>query len=437
MDAEVIVIGAGASGLMAAYGAATGGRKVLVLEKMPRPARKVMITGKGRCNFTNVKQWNTFSPHIRSRQNFLRPSFYNLTPEKLIRLFSENGLECVVERGDRAYPSSYRASDVVDTLVLMTKRAGAQILPCSEVCSISNSSDGTMFIVSVANDKQYTCSVVIVSTGGLAYPSTGSTGDGYIWAERFGHSVIPCFPSLTAMVPSGYKNVPERMPKGILRGHIDRSLPLSDLGQSLCGCSLKNVEASLYSGSNLLQTEFGDMDFTDGGIEGPIGFRLSRNCVKGIMHGNRISLQIDLKPAVSEESLTSRISGLGDSLPYKVLLQKLIPKELVDGFVKSNPQTVKGKTVDASALACALKSWRFDMTGYVGYERCVVTAGGIDTEEVNPKTMQSRLCDGLYLCGEVLDIDCDTGGYNLHCAFATGLLAGQSAAKSFKTIADS
>lgn len=443
MDADIIIIGGGAAGLMAAFGAASqaAARKasaenapagkpvsVVVLEKMPRPGRKIMITGKGRCNYTNVKSWNDFAPHIRTNQGFMRAAFRNLTPETLIRFFNEHGLQTVIERGDRAYPATYRASDVVDSLAAAAVKAGANILQDKEVRTVREQQEAGFFIA-CQDGTEFTCKKLIIATGGLSYPATGSTGDGYDWAENMGHSLRPCFPSLTALVPEGYKTMPERMPKGTQKGHIDRGIPLSDWGGSLCGCSLKNVEVTAYAGQNVLQSEFGDFDFTDGGIEGPIGFRLSRSCVKGLINGNNISLVIDLKPAVPKEELLARISSLGD-LPVKVLLQKLLPGKLIAGFTASNPQVFSGKKLDAEALTKALKGWKLPIEGFVGYERCVVTAGGIDTDELVPKTMQSKITDGLYFCGEVMDVDCDTGGYNLHCAFATGLLAGQSAAKS-------
>lgn len=434
MDADIIVIGGGAAGLMAAYGAARKA-SVILLEKMPRPGRKIMITGKGRCNFTNVKSWNDFAPHIRTNQGFMRASFRNLTPEKLIEFFKNQGLDSVVERGDRAYPATYKASNIVDALYNAATKAGAKLLADKQVNRIQELEDNKGFIISCSDGTSYSCCRLIIATGGLSYPGTGSSGDGYGWAEDLGHTVRSCFPALTALVPEGYKNqvlengTSLRLPQGRLPGHIDREIPLSSWGKSLCGCSLKNVEASVFSGKDLLQSEFGDLDFTDGGIEGPIGFKLSRACVKGIVNGNRIRMVIDLKPAIPENELSARIKEL-ESLPAKVLLQKLLPSELISGFTESNPKIFKGKNIDSSALVKALKGWVLNLEGFVGYERCVITAGGVNTDEIIQKTMESRVCPGLYLCGEVLDVDCDTGGYNLHCAFASGLLAGQSAANS-------
>ena len=207
-SADIIIIGAGAAGLMAAAGAAetfakngTEG-KVIVLEKMPRPGRKIMITGKGRCNFTNVKPWNEFSSHIHPKPNFLKPSFYNLTSEKMLDFLQEHGMEAVVERGDRAFPASHLASDVVDALVRAAEDAGAEILCGKEVSEIEGS-----FTIRCTDGSAYTCAKLIICTGGLSYPKTGSTGDGYVWAKELGHSVRPLFPSLTAIVPKGYKDL--------------------------------------------------------------------------------------------------------------------------------------------------------------------------------------------------------------------------------------
>jgi predicted Rossmann fold flavoprotein len=426
-SADIIVIGAGAAGLMAAAGAAgtmEGSGRVIVLEKMPRPGRKIMITGKGRCNFTNVKPWNEFSGHIHPKPNFLKPSFYNLSSEKMIDFLTEQGMESVVERGDRAFPVSHLASDVVDALVRAAENAGAELQCGKEVKDITDD-----FAVACSDGSKYTCSRLIICTGGLSYPKTGSSGDGYQWAKEFGHSIRPLFPSLTAIVPKGYKEGG--------KGHINRSTPLSEAGKMLCGNQLKNVSLTIFIDGNEAQSEFGDLDFTDGGIEGPIGFKVSRKCVNAIVNGSKVYVVLDLKPAVEPEDLTVRINTLWNEIskdkrnsqkPYKdrfrILLTKLLPMSLIPAFVKYNPNA------DHKTLAKALKNWKFEIEGYVGYERCVVTAGGVSLEEVTPKTLESRMIPGLYFAGEVLDLDADTGGYNLQTAFSTGYLAGISAAKS-------
>ena len=439
-SADIIIIGAGAAGLMAAAGAAeTFARngikgKIIVLEKMPRPGRKIMITGKGRCNFTNVKPWNEFSSHVHPKPNFLKPSFYNLTSEKMMDYLQDHGMEAVVERGDRAFPTSHLASDVVDTLVRAAEDAGAEVICGKEVTGIENI-DG--FKITCADNSTYSCSRLIICTGGLSYPKTGSTGDGFAWAEEFGHKLKPLFPSLTAIVPKGYKDDTLKESEKSIKGHIDRSTPLTEIGKDLCGNQLKNVGLTLYIDGNTSQDEFGDLDFTDGGLEGPIGFKISRKCVNALVNGSKVSVSIDLKPAVDIEDLTVRINTLWNEVSkdrktankqykerFRVLLTKLLPMSLIPGFVRLNPN------VDHKTLAKALKNWKMEISGFVGYERCVITAGGISQEEVSPKTLESKLISGLYFAGEVLDLDADTGGYNLQIAFSTGYLAGISAAKS-------
>ena len=438
--ADIIIIGGGAAGLMAAAGAAEtfnrNGKqgRVIVLEKMPRPGRKIMITGKGRCNFTNVKPWNEFSSHVHPKPNFLKPSFYNLTSEKMMDYLQDHGMEAVVERGDRAFPTSHLASDVVDTLVRAAEDAGAEVICGKEVTGIENI-DG--FKITCADNSTYSCSRLIICTGGLSYPKTGSTGDGYVWAEELGHKLKPLFPSLTAIVPKGYKDDTLKESDKSIKGHIDRSTPLTEIGKELCGNQLKNVGLTLYIDGNTSQDEFGDLDFTDGGLEGPIGFKISRKCVNALVNGSKVSVSIDLKPAVDIEDLTVRINTLWNEVSkdrktankqykerFRVLLTKLLPMSLIPGFVRLNPN------IDHKTLAKALKNWKMEIYGFVGYERCVITAGGISQEEVSPKTLESKLIPGLYFAGEVLDLDADTGGYNLQIAFSTGYLAGISATKS-------
>ena len=482
MRSEIVVIGAGASGLMAAYHAARAlvdagsAAQVTVLEKMPRPARKVMITGKGRCNFTNVKDWNAFSGHIRSKANFVKSAFYNLPSQAVVDWFESFGMPTVVERGDRAFPASHHASDVVDTLVNACLSLGVKIETEAEVAEIAveaerqrrtpptSSGSGPLpltkprvatvfggdclsdFTVKLTDGREWKCARLIVATGGLSYPTTGSTGDGLRWAAELGHKLVPTFPSLTALVPKGYKQTEDK------DLHIDRSTPLAELGQQLCGIQLKNIQLSLRIEGTEADSEFGDIDFTDGGLEGPVGFQLSRKAVKALINGSRVSLDLDLKPGVDLTELTVRIKqlwaeiekdprsrGVREKERCRILLGKLMPRELIPGFTAMHPEIItlerRGRAdtkvwVNLVSIAKALKSWQFEISGYVGYERAVVTAGGVSTDDFVAKTMESRVVPGLYLCGEVLDIDADTGGYNLQLAFSTGALAGLNAAKS-------
>ena len=449
-SAEIIIIGGGAAGLMAAAGAAArlcGSGRVLVLEKMQRPGRKIMITGKGRCNFTNLKAWNEFSGHVHPKPNFLKPSFYNLTSEKMIDFLTEHGMESVVERGDRAFPSSHLASDVVDALVRAAESAGAEVLCGKEVKEISplaslgrndrgDEGQNEGFRIECGDGSVYECKKLIICTGGLSYPKTGSSGDGYEWAKEMGHAIKPLFPSLTAIVPKGYKDLSTTLEMTRGKGHTHRSLPLSEVGKMLCGNQLKNVELNVLIDGNEAQNEFGDLDFTDGGIEGPIGFKVSRKCVNAIVNGSKVTVVMDLKPAVDIEDLTVRINTLWNEISkdkrnaqklykdrFRILLTKVLPMSLIQGFMKYHPNA------DHKTLPKYLKGWKFEIDGYVGYERCVVTAGGVSLDEVAPKTLESKLVPGLYFAGEVLDLDADTGGYNLQTAFSTGYLAGISAAK--------
>ena len=385
-SADIIVIGGGAAGLMAAAGAAGTFKdkglegKVIVLEKMARPGRKIMITGKGRCNFTNVKPWNEFSAHIHPKPNFLKPSFYNLNSEKMVDFLYAHGMESVVERGDRAFPSSHLASDVIDALVRAAGTAGAEIHCNKDVRDItypSVQSEGS-YTIRCSDGSSYTSRKIIICTGGLSYPRTGSTGDGYGWAESMGHTIKPLFPSLTAIVPKGYKDDRTKAGDKMIKGHIDRSTPLTDIGQALCGNQLKNVGLSLTIDGNIAQDEFGDLDFTDGGLEGPIGFKISRKCVNALINGSKVSVAIDLKPAVDPEDLSVRISTLWNEVSkdrktanklykdrFRILLTKVMPMSLIPAFTALNP------SVDHKTLARTLKNWKMDIEGFVGYERCV------------------------------------------------------------------
>ncbi len=439
----------------------TGRRRprVTVLEKMPRVGRKIMLSGKGRCNFTNASEWSEFSSHIHPKADFLKPSFYALTPEALIEMFERAGCPCVVERGDRAFPESHRSVDIVDTLLSLARESGAEVVTGCEVKEILRDENGQFTVSTSGGD--YTGKKIIITTGGLSYPTTGSTGDGLRWAKELGHDIEPLFPSLTALVPKGYKidsgksqkahsatleeaGVLEKEEYSSLHAHIDRATPLTEWGQMLEGLHLENVRIALEVDGSTVCDEFGDLDFTDGGIEGPIGFKISRKAVKALRNGAKVGVRIDLKPAVAPAELEKRIDSLWKEIEkdprsfqtirgrkvlksykdrFAVLLTKLLPRELI------RPFTAVNQGIDSRSLGRTLKGWKLPIVGYVGYERCVVTAGGVSLEKVSKKDLQSKMVPGLYFAGEVLNLDADTGGYNLHTAFSTGYLAGKSAAK--------
>ena len=446
--ADIVVIGGGAAGMMAALTAKKAGKdlSVVILEKMPRPGRKILVTGKGRCNLTNACDWDEFSLHIHPKQNLLKHAFRAFTPSETIAAFNAMGLDCVTERGRRVFPASMKAMDVVDTLAGSLKRSGVEIRCGLKVEKIEKTPEGFFHIFytmagrrsdspkhgnncgipggsncgipggngiqggnGIPERGMITAKAVILATGGLSYPGTGSEGDGYPMATDLGHKIVPCFPSLTALRPAGYAT--------------SRKL--------LEGIHLKNVSLHLFINGSLAQEEFGELDFTDGGIEGALGFRVSRKAVKALANGASVTVRIDLKPALDENQLEKKLgnasmhdgckSHTASSIPVPIL-SSLIPTSIAKAFAATNKANIK-----RYGLAASLKKWDFAIEGYTGYERAVITAGGISDDEVNPKTMESKLVPGLYFAGEILDIDGDTGGYNLQIAWSTGHAAGLAA----------
>lgn len=411
---DLAIIGGGAAGLMAAawisekYRDSESRPSVVLLEKMPRCGRKINITGKGRCNLTNTRMWDEFSPHVHPNSQFFKNAFYNFSSHDTMDFFKSIGLELSVERGQRVYPKSMRAMDVTDALVNHIRRcAVVETVTGFEVKEISRDD---LFCIK-SEQETILSKKVLLTTGGLSYPSTGSSGDGYAFAKALGHSIVHCRPSLTALIPSGYR---------------EKDGTLLPFGKSLQGLQLKNVSLSLEVNSNVVQEEFGDVDFTDGGIEGSLGFRLSRKAVEALDNGQKVALLLDLKPALSEDQITQRIKREASSgnNTVKYLLSKLLPRQLVTPFLTMNRQLLSMHNAEAARLLPALlKSLRFDIVSYVGFERCVVTNGGVSLKEVSQKTMESKLAPGLFFAGEVLDLDGDTGGYNLQIAFSTAVLA--------------
>ncbi len=413
---DIAVIGAGAAGCLAAIKGAEAGAGVALLEKNSRIGRKIMLTGKGRCNITNTRPWGEFSAHLHSKSAFLKPAFFAFSNEDTVKFFNSIGVETVLTRDRRIFPADMKSSTVVDALAARIDSLPIDCRFGCDVAGITCEADGTYSVTYVQSGgkmamRTIAARSVIVATGGLSYPSTGSTGAGYEFARDLGHSIRHTFPSLTAITPENY----------------DRRLE---------GITLLNVTASLFVGHDSVACEFGELQFTDGGIEGPVGFKLSRKAVWAKDNGDKVSVSVDLKPAVPLDEFRERVAALavqtgvspanfGSKAP--LLLRKLMPAPLVTPFIDSN-------RLNLSNLAAAIKDWRFKIGGYVGYRRAVVTAGGVNLEEVFSRTMGSRLHPGLYFAGEVLDMDGDTGGYNLQIAFSTGVLAAVSAAEYAKSI---
>ena len=405
--------------MMAAIKAAENGAEVAVLEKNHLPGRKLAITGKGRCNITNTKPWSEFSTHVHPRSNFVRSAFYNFSNQATIEYFNNIGLETVVTQGERVFPASMRAFDVVDALADRMKETGVKLIPDADLLAVCN--DGDKFKCTYNDLSQpraittevIAASALVIATGGLSYPATGSNGRGYEIAASLGHTVTRCYPSLAALLPRNYDS-------------------------GLYDIELKNVGLKLYVGQDMVQSEMGDLTFTEDGIEGSLGFRVSRKAVHALENGSAVELVIDLKPAISLQELRDRVKREVASFKWEVplindarlkkILRKLMPAELIEPFFRMS----RGLTVNT--LPERLKEWRFPIAKHAGYRRAVVTAGGVSLDEVVAKTMQSRIDKGLFFAGEVLDLDGDTGGYNLQMAFSTGALAGQSAAKYVSTL---
>lgn len=431
---ELVIVGGGAAGLFAAAMAVDKGIDVCILEKNPFCGKKIGITGKGRCNITNTKPWEEFLTHIHPSANFFKAAFRAMSNEDTIRYLNSIGLPTVVERGCRVYPESMCAKDVSMTLAAHIRNNGGTIINSCNVIECAAVAGFTITYEQTGRTCLMQGRYLLLATGGLSYPATGSTGDGYAFAQAFGHSVTQRFPSLTALVPEAYA---------------------STFKISSNAIEVKNIEASLEVNGSEVQREFGDLTFTDGGIEGPIGFKISRKAVENLINGQKMKVHLDLKPAVSLEALIARIERELEQAQGRMnlnqLLRKLLPGHLIEAFSRSNGlnsnalicvknsygtgtpnrvksykgeiETVQSHNSEIIRLASLLKNWQFRIVDYVGYNRAVVTAGGVSTKEISQKTMESKLVPGLYIAGELLNLDADTGGYNLQIAFSTAALA--------------
>ncbi len=410
---DVIVVGAGAAGLMAAGTAAQQGRRVLLLEKMEKSGRKVRITGKGRCNVTNARPAEEFASQVRTNAAFFAPAFAGFDNRATMRFFERRGVKLEVERGDRVFPKSGKAWDIANALLDYCVDNGVEIrydTRVTEILTLSGRVFGVKYINKRGFERKEECPAVILATGGVSYPATGSTGDGYAFAADLGHTIEPLRPSLTPLVTSH----PQAR-------YLDRLL-------------LRNIRATLYIDNAPVREEFGELGFSERGIEGAVALRMSRDAVDALIDGHRVKLVVDLKPALSEEVLRERIAReraeLAPTEFFGELLRKLVPQPLVHPLAREldiHSKDYVSKITDAQVtrLIRTLKGLTFPITDYAPFEYAVTTAGGVRCEEVNPRTLESLKVPGLYLAGEVLDLDANTGGYNLQIAFSTGRLAGQ------------
>ncbi|MBQ6862053.1 MAG: NAD(P)/FAD-dependent oxidoreductase [Alistipes sp.] len=409
---DVIVIGAGAAGMMAAGTAARSGKRVLLIEKMEKSGRKVRISGKGRCNVTNARPAEEFMEHVRVNQEFLTQAFSEFNNRATIRFFERMGVKLDIERGERVFPRSGKAWDIANALLEYCFSNGVKILyetRVTEIMTLSGRVFGVRYINKRGFERREECNQVILCTGGVSYPGTGSTGDGYTFAADLGHTIEPLRPSLTPLKSS----------------HAQMKF--------LHGLLLRNIRATLSVDGEAVREEFGEIGFSDRGIEGAVALRMSRDAVDALIDGKSVKLTLDLKPALDEETLRNRIAReLADMEPTEFvseLLRRLVPKPLVMPLAREldiHSKTYVSKLTEAEIerIIKVLKGMVFPISDYAPFEYAVTTAGGVNCQEVNPYTMESLKVKGLYLAGEVLDLDGDTGGYNLQIAFSTGRLAG-------------
>jgi predicted Rossmann fold flavoprotein len=416
---RVIVVGGGAAGLMAVGQAAQAGAETLLLEKMDRPGRKLRIAGKGRCNLTNVVPRSEFLTHFEPHGHFLRPAFYRFFNEDLVAFLQALRVPTVTERGGRVFPASGEAQDVVDALVQWIGEQGVSLRTHSPVERLLVEGQRVVGVQvsrnQVSGEKPgfYSGDAVIVATGGASYPATGSTGDGYRFAESVGHTIVPIRPALVPLETAG------------------------DVAPRLQGLSLRNVAVSLWVDEQKQAEAFGEMLFTHFGVSGPIILTLSRQVVDALRLGQRVVLSIDLKPALDHPKLDARLLRDLDAhgkRHFRTLLKGLLPSKLIPvciDLVDIPPHKVAHQITseERQRLRMWLKDFPLEVTGHRSFSEAIITAGGVDTGEVDPHTLASRLVEGLYFAGEVLDVDADTGGYNLQAAFSTGWVAGRSAAR--------
>lgn len=410
---NIIVVGGGAAGLLAGIAATELGAQVMILEKMRTPGRKMLITGKGRCNITNNCEIAEIIRNLPGNGRFLNSALHRFSNDDMIYLLESHGLQTKVERGGRVFPVTDKAKDVVDTLLNIYREKGGKLLVDQTVSKILIE-NGCVAGVVTNDGNKYTADAVIITTGGASYPGTGSDGNGFTLAKACGHTIITLKPSLVPLESD------------------------SEYIKSLQGLSLRNVKASICCGEKVLASEFGEMLFTHFGFSGPIILSLSKAVAEAFAAGNKdLDLIIDLKPALDVQKLDLRIqrdfanylrkqlvNGMKDLLPGR-----LISVVLDAAFLNPDKPINQVSKEERSRLVYNLKNLSFPITGTRPLAEAIVTAGGVSTKEINPKTFESKIVKKLYFAGEVIDVDGYTGGYNLQAAFSSGYAAGYAAAQ--------
>lgn len=404
---QIIVVGGGAAGMMAAIMAARNGNKVVLLEKNEKLGKKLFITGKGRCNLTNACETEELFQNIVTNHKFLYSALYGFDNWSTMNFFEELGLKLKTERGNRVFPESDHSSDVIQVLQKELQRQNVVINLHTRVTRLCINA-GSVAGVKLADGRNIHADAVIVTTGGLSYPSTGSTGDGYDFARKAGHTIQSCSPSLVPIEAE------------------------EDWCKEVMGLTLKNVTVSLQSGKKVIYKGFGEMLFTHFGVSGPL--ILSASAYMGKHPEQQLELRMDLKPALTEEQLDERLqkdffryqnrqlqNAMDDLLP-----KKLIPIVISCSGVAADKKVNRITREERIQLVRTLKNLTLHVTGTRDYKEAIITRGGVHVKELNPQTMESRLVKGLYFAGEVLDTDALTGGFNLQIAWSTGYAAGIS-----------
>jgi predicted Rossmann fold flavoprotein len=408
---DVIVVGAGPAGLLAAGSASEQGARVLVLEKMRQAGRKLLITGKGRCNITNDSDPEEFIRHVHPHGRFLRPAFGHFFSRDILKLLHDQGVETTLERGGRYFPASHKSSDVLAGLLSWLGDRNVEIR-CGQRVEKLLLEGGSVKGVQ-ALGKEIRAGKVILAMGGKSYPATGSNGEGYALARSAGHSVVPVRPSLVPLETAG------------------------NVASSLQGLTLKNVRASVWINDKKMGEDFGEMIFTHFGLSGPIILTLSRMVVDALHQKSKVELSLDLKPALDEQKLDARLlRDLREGGNKKIvnLFRGWLPASMIPVFIDMlgiDPEMADHQlsSKERKRIRNLMKDFRLGICGHRSFKEAIITAGGVSTQEISSKTMESKKVSGLYFAGEMIDLDAETGGYNLQIAYSTGWLAGRSSAK--------